>query len=74
MSYPKVALKADFESGEGTIGNLEAWRGNGALLRADLLQDWIGLLQKEYAIAADQEFNSGRHADGMIKKLNEVNQ
>ena len=73
MSYPKVTLKASFETGEGTIGNLEAWREHGALLRADLLKDWIWLLQREYDIATDQEFNSGRNAVGMIKKLDEAN-
>ena len=49
---PKITLKADFFNGEGDIGNLELWRNYHApLLRADILQDWIGLLQKEYDVA-----------------------
>jgi len=51
MSGAKITLKADFDNGEGSIGNLDAWREHDALLRADLLQDWIRQLQAEYELA-----------------------
>ena len=44
----KITLKADFDNGEGDIGNLEKWRKNNAMLRLDLLYDWIALLEDEY--------------------------
>ena len=48
----KPTLKANFANGEGEIGNLEKFnRENDALMRADLLQDWIGLLTHEYTKA-----------------------
>lgn len=51
MSNAKITLKADFDNGEGSIGNLDAWREHDALLRADLLKDWIRQLQAEYELA-----------------------
>lgn len=51
MSGAKLTLKANFDEGTGSIGNLDAWRQHDALLRADLLQDWIHDLQKEYELA-----------------------
>lgn len=44
----KITLKASFETGEGCIGNIEKWRENSALMRADLLKDWIYDLELEY--------------------------
>lgn len=51
MSNAKLTLKANFDNGEGSIGNLDAWREHDALLRADILQDWIRDLQNEYELA-----------------------
>jgi hypothetical protein len=49
MSNAKITLKANFQSGEGDIGNIEKFRSeNYAMLRLDLLADWIGLLEQEY--------------------------
>lgn len=47
----KLTLIANFDAGEGDVGNLEKWRKNNALLRMDLLQDWLGLIEDEYALA-----------------------
>jgi hypothetical protein len=44
MSYAKLTLKADFFSGEGLVGNASKFRENPALLRMDLLNDWIGAM------------------------------
>ena len=44
----KITLKADFLLVEGEIGNLDRWRKNSLMVRADLLKDWVGLLQQEY--------------------------
>jgi hypothetical protein len=44
----KITLKANFLLVEGEIGNLDRWRKNSLMVRADLLKDWVGLLQKEY--------------------------
>jgi hypothetical protein len=52
MSSSKITLLADFINGEGSIGNIENWRKNNyPILRADLLKDWIALLQDEYNLA-----------------------
>lgn len=53
MSYnPKPTLKADFNAGEGDVGNLENFRAyHDGLMRMDLLKDWIGILEHEYKLA-----------------------
>ena len=53
MSYnPKPTLKADFNAGEGDVGNLENFRAyHDGLMRMDLLKDWIGILEHEYRVA-----------------------
>ena len=53
MSYnPKPTLKADFNAGEGEVGNLENFRAyHDGLMRMDLLKDWIGILEHEYRLA-----------------------
>ena len=53
MSYnPKPTLKADFNAGEGNIGNLENFRAyHDGLMRMDLLKDWIGILEYQYRLA-----------------------
>ena len=49
MPNAKITLKANFQAGEGDIGNIERFRSeNYAMLRLDLLADWIGLLEQEY--------------------------
>jgi hypothetical protein len=62
MKYPKITLKANFSDGEGDIGNIEKWReSHPALLRADILQDWVGLLEQEYWVAREdmrKEYNN----------------
>jgi hypothetical protein len=54
----KPTFRANFESGEGSIGNLEKFReSHNALMRADLLQDWVGELTQEYEIAIKELYN-----------------
>ena len=54
----KITLKANFDAGEGDIGNVIEFRySNDALMRADLLQDWIGLLNQEYDVAIEDMRN-----------------
>ena len=52
----KITLKANFETGEGDVGNLEKWRQVPALLRADLLKDWLVELEGEYQLAISEAF------------------
>ena len=75
MSYAKLTLKADFFSGEGLVGNVSKFRENPALLRIDLLNDWMGamsfLLEQ-----AEKDFNyqlmwtrfkANSKAEGLLK-------
>lgn len=55
----KITLKANFETGEGDVGNLEKWRNVPALMRADLLKDWLVELEGEYNLALQQAFHNG---------------
>jgi hypothetical protein len=49
MANAKITLKANFQAGEGDIGNIDRFRSeNYAMLRLDLLADWIALLENEY--------------------------
>ena len=41
---------------EGDIGNLDEFRDQDCLVRADILQDWIYLLNKEYESALKECF------------------
>jgi hypothetical protein len=59
MIGAKLTLKANFETGEGDIGNIEKWSEHEPLLRADILKDWIYLLQIEYDIAHQEAFKRG---------------
>jgi hypothetical protein len=52
----KITLKANFETGEGDVGNLKKWREVPALLRADLLKDWLVELEGEYQLAISEAF------------------
>ena len=66
-------LWADCECGEGDVTlRIEGMCDEGTLFRLDVLQDWIGLLQKEYDITL-QEFEAEyqKLLDG--KKGHEVN-
>jgi len=56
MSGAKLTLKANFETGEGDIGNIDKWSENEPLLKVDILGDWIALLQIEYDIAHQEAF------------------
>jgi|LakMenE18May11ns_1017448.scaffolds.fasta_scaffold8279550_2 hypothetical protein len=49
MANAKITLKANFQTGEGDIGNIEKFRSeNYAMLRLDLVADWLDLLENEY--------------------------
>lgn len=52
----KPRLRADLVDVEGHISIPEEWRQYDALIRADLLQDWIALLEDEYTLAVKQLF------------------
>ena len=49
MKVPK--LLASQEYGEGDIRMPDDWAEHNGLLRADILKDWIGLLEEQYLIA-----------------------
>ena len=51
MSKGKPTFKWDLDNGEGSIGNLDAFRQLDPLLRCDILTDWIYELNKEYKLA-----------------------
>lgn len=71
MNYlPKITLKADFNNGDGEIGNLIKWRECiNPLLRADILQDWVALLDAEYWVA--REDMKKEYEENSKRKLNE---
>ena len=49
MKVPK--LLADEYNGEGDLLMPDNWMQNSPLLRADILKDWIGMLQRHYDAA-----------------------
>jgi hypothetical protein len=55
MNKGKPTFKWDLENGEGSIGNLDAFRQLDPLLRCDILTDWIYDLNKEHE-QASQDF------------------
>jgi hypothetical protein len=57
MSEAKITLEANFQTGEGGIGNLEEWRKHDGLLRSDILKDWLHLLMAEYEKACDDIYS-----------------
>lgn len=61
-------LWADMETGEGEV-TLNILIDEDALLRADVLQDWIGLLQREYELALKEMFNDIDPGHGKIVKF-----
>lgn len=54
---PKPTLKANFDAGEGEIGNLDEFRKHDTLMRLDLLKDWIYDLEQEYNKTFDEHQN-----------------
>lgn len=69
MSIAKPTFRANFEMGEGSIGNLKNFRELDPLLRADLLQGWIHDLSIEYAKAVDEAFPSMEKILAKIKRM-----
>lgn len=65
-------LWADCDSGEGDVTlRLDGMCNENALFRLDVLQDWIGLLQREYDITL-KEFDSEYQKLADRKKTDEV--
>jgi hypothetical protein len=58
-------LWADMETGEGEV-TLNIIIDEDPLLRADVLQDWIGLLQREYDLAVQTMFDGIDPSHGKI--------
>jgi hypothetical protein len=52
MNKGKPTFKWDLENGEGSIGNIDAFRQLDPLLRCDILTDWIYELNKEHEQAS----------------------
>lgn len=52
MNKGKPTFKWDLENGEGSIGNIDAFRQLDPLLRCDILTDWIYDLNKEHEQAS----------------------
>ena len=67
MSIAKPTFRANFEMGEGSIGNLKNFRKLDPLLRADLLQDWMHDLGIEYANAVNEAFTSLKKTKTKLK-------
>ena len=54
MGRAKITLRANFEIGSGSIGNVEKFSAeNSGLMRADIIKDWIYDLQIQYDIAIE---------------------
>ena len=51
MRTNKPTFKWSFDCGEGSIGNLKAFRELDPLMRCDLLTDWIYELEAEHELA-----------------------
>jgi hypothetical protein len=56
MNGHVIQLIADLDNGVGEIGNRIKFQELPALLRADILRDWIFLLEQEYEIATSNIF------------------
>ena len=52
----QLRLHANYFSGEGCLKNVEEFKELDALLRADLLKDWIYDLNKLYEVAVEEAF------------------
>jgi hypothetical protein len=68
----KLILKADFVNGEGSVGNIDEWREHDALLRADILKDWIYDLQQEYDLAVKELWGDEEYVDETPPQLNGI--
>lgn len=65
-------LWADCDAGEGDVTLLlDGMCNESALFRLDVLQDWIGLLQREYDITLE-EFHAELKAIADRKNKNEI--
>lgn len=62
MTTPK--LVADLEGGNGSVSFPPAWNELSALMRADLLKDWLFDLQAAYSAAVDQIVPSSKELCG----------
>jgi hypothetical protein len=69
MNIAKPTFRANFEMGEGSIGNLKNFRELDPLLRADLLRDWMHDLGIEYADAVNEAFPPMEKILAKIKRM-----
>lgn len=53
-----VKLKANLFNGEGDVIFSDDWHNLDNLMKADILQDWIGELTKEYNFAVTHLFHT----------------
>lgn len=53
MNQGKLTLKWDLDNGEGSVGNIEAFRQLDPLLRCDILTDWLHALNTEHVQACE---------------------
>ena len=56
----KPILNANFDTGEGSVSVTQEWKDLPALLRADLLKDWIFDLNLMYEHSVNQAFHKGQ--------------
>lgn len=56
----KPILNANFDTGEGSVSVTQEWKDLPALLRADLLKDWIFDLNLMYEHSVNQAFHNGQ--------------
>lgn len=61
-----IELIADFESGKGSINMRQEFEQKKALVKLDLLKDWIAQMQTEY----DNEYFKSWHEGQQRGKLN----
>jgi hypothetical protein len=54
MNKGKPTFKWNLYNGEGSIGNIDAFRQLDPLLRCDILNDWIYDLNKEHEQASQE--------------------
>ena len=73
MRTNKPTFKWDFWAGEGSIGNLEAFRELAPLLRCDLLTDWIYELEAEHKLAGEDLMAEWEEIEAKAKAKKEAN-
>lgn len=59
-------LTADFDDVEGEVEIATAFDNLPPLTRADILKDWIGLLEREYSATLEEFRKANPHADGCV--------